>query len=305
MATRVRDLLMGQLGELRYEPIEKRIRGMLGDRAVVDSQRAMLVWEPKRIVPSYAVPVEDIAAELVVAQPSSGGGEPEDRGERTDAPQLGDRTVYDPSIPFSVHTADGEPLGVRAGDVDRPGAAFRLRDAGLAGYVVLDFPSFDAWYEEDELNLAHPRDPFHRIDIVHSSRRVVVERDDQVLAESTTPYVLFEPPLPVRYYLPREDVLPDVLRPSATRTFCAYKGQASYFSLADQDDVAWTYVEPLREASEVTGRIAFFNERVDLRVDGVRLERPVTPWSRRWTAERKDVRGQADGETPTEPDVPA
>jgi uncharacterized protein (DUF427 family) len=90
---------------------------------------------------------------------------------------------------------------------------------------------------------------------------------------------VFEPPLPVRYYLPVEDVRTDLLRPSDSRTFCAYKGQASYWSL-DGVDVAWTYLEPLREAAEVTGRIAFFNERVDLVVDGVRLERPWTPWSR-------------------------
>ena len=147
--------------------------------------------------------------------------------------------------------------------------------------MILDFAGFDEWYEEDERNLAHARDPFHRIDIVHSSRRVRVERHGETLAESTTPYLLFEPPLPVRYCLPPGDVAADLLRPSSTRTFCAYKGQASYWSLEGEPDVAWSYSAPLREAAEVTGRIAFFNERVDLVVDGARLERPVTPWSPR------------------------
>ncbi len=76
------------------------------------------------------------------------------------------------------------------------------------------------------------------------------------------------------------DVSLDLLTPSATRTYCAYKGQASYWSIGGED-IAWTYREPLREAAEVTNWVAFFNERVTLRVDGRELERPVTPWSRR------------------------
>ena len=108
-----------------------------------------------------------------------------------------------------------------------------------------------------------------------------MELDGEVLAESSAPYLLFEPPIPVRYYLPREDVRMDLLRPSDTRTFCAYKGEASYFSHGEAADVAWTYPAPLREAAEVTDRIAFFNERADVVVDGARLERPITPWSKR------------------------
>jgi uncharacterized protein (DUF427 family) len=277
MSTRVRDLLMGRLDELRYEPIDKRIRGTLGDHAVVDTRRALLVWEPKRVVPSYAVPIEDIDAELDPApngEPATGAA-PELR-----APQLGGRTILDPSIPFAVHTTEGEPLVVRARGAERGPDAFRPSDDALAGHVILDFDAFDAWYEEDERNVGHPRDPFHRIDIVHSSRHVRVARDGEILAETIAPYLLFEPPLPVRYYFAPEDVRTDVLRPSPTSTFCAYKGEASYLSL-DGEDVAWSYPAPLREAAEVTGRIAFFNEHVDIVVDGAPLERPVTPWSRR------------------------
>jgi uncharacterized protein (DUF427 family) len=275
MTTRLRDVMMGRLAELRYEPTEKRIRGMLGDRTVVESTRALLVWEPKRIVPSYAVPAQDVGGELVPADT------PRSDSAGVDAPRLGDRPVFDPSIPFTVHTTDGEPLVIRVQGSAREPAAFRLENDALAGYVILDFGGFDAWYEEDERNLAHPRDPFHRIDIVHSSRHVRIEHEGETLAESTTPYLLFEPPLPVRYYLPTGDVAPGLLSPSPTRTFCAYKGEASYLSLEDEPDVAWCYPAPLREAAEVTGRIAFFNERVDIVVDGARLERPTTPWSRR------------------------
>jgi uncharacterized protein (DUF427 family) len=276
MGTRLRDVLMGELEALRYEPTDKRIRATLGDRTVIDSTRALLVWEPKRVVPTYAVPLDDVDAEIAPA-PATDPMDP----EAIDAPVLGDRPVLDPTIPFDVHTSDGERLTIRARDDGREAAAFRPADPALDGFVIVDFDGFDAWYEEEERNFAHPRDPFHRIDIVHSSRHVRVEVDGTTLAESDRPCLLFEPPLPVRYYLHRDDVRTDLLRPSDTRTACAYKGHASYYSIDGADDVAWTYLQPLREASEVTGHIAFFNERVDIVVDGERLERPITPWSRR------------------------
>jgi uncharacterized protein (DUF427 family) len=281
MSTRLRDVLMGELDALRHEPTEKRIRAKLGDRTVIDSTRAMLVWEPKRVVPTYAVPVEDVDAEIGAAPRSDASGPGPAGVPAMGAPQLAGRPVFDPSIPFSVHTAEGEPLTIRGGDAAGEAAGFRPSDPALAGYVILDFAGFDAWYEEDERNVGHPRDPFHRIDIVHSSRHVRVELDGDVLAESSDPCLLFEPPLPVRYYLPGDDVRTDLLRPSDTRSVCAYKGHASYWSLPGGDDVAWFYPEPLREAAEIAGRLAFFNERVELLVDGERLERPVTPWSRR------------------------
>jgi uncharacterized protein (DUF427 family) len=270
MSTRLRDVLMAELSALRFEPTEKRIRGTLGDQTAVDSTRALLVWEPKRVVPTYAVPLDDVDGDLAPAPAES---------PVADASRLGGRPVYDPRVPFSVHTTDGEPLTLRVGG--REAAAFRPSDPALADHVLLDFAAFDAWYEEDERNVGHPRDPFHRIDIVHSSRHVRVEHGGRTLAESSRPYLLFEPPLPVRFYLARDDVDLEALRPSETRTFCAYKGEASYWSLPAEDDLVWTYERPLREAAEVTGRLAFFNELVDLVVDGELLDRPITPWSRR------------------------
>ena len=278
MSIHLRELLMRELPALRYEPIDKRIRGTLGGETIVDSTRALLVWEPRRVVPDYAFPEEDVRAELVPAP--DGAEDTEGHGvEAMGAPRLGDRIVLDPSVPFSVRTTEGEPLTLRAGG--REAGAFRPADPDLHGHLIVEFAAFDAWFEEDERNVGHPRDPFHRIDIVHSSRDVRVELDGEQLAESSDPYLLFEPPLPVRFYLPAADVRMDLLQPSDTRTFCAYKGEASYFSHAAAPDVAWTYIAPLREAAEVTDRIAFFQEHVDLVIDGERLERPVTPWSRR------------------------
>jgi uncharacterized protein (DUF427 family) len=272
---------MRELGQLRYEPTGKRVRAVLDGRTVVDSLRAVLVWEPRRIVPSYAVPRQDVAAELVPAAAAEGLESDESVGHRM--PDLSDRPVLSPANPFAVHTARGRPLDVRVGAGLGAGLAFELADADLEGYVVLDFGGFAAWYEEDEPIVAHPRDPFHRIDVLQGSRHVRLELDGSVLAESSRPRLLFETNLPTRYYLPAEDVRVE-LRPSPTRTYCAYKGEASYWS-ADLGetvvaDLAWTYRNPLRDATDVAGLVAFFNERVDVMLDGVRQQRPLTPWSR-------------------------
>jgi Uncharacterized protein conserved in bacteria len=278
MSTRMRDSLMSELGGLRHEPTAKRIRAVLARATVVDSTRAVLLWEPRRIVPSYAVPEEDLRADLLPAPTVTTG----DDEVGVSLPDLSSRPVLDPGIPFAVHTADGEALDMRIGGHHRPGAAFRPADPDLPGYVVLDFAAFDAWFEEEEPNVAHPRDPFHRIDVLAGSRHLRVELDGRVLAESSRPTLLFETMLPPRFYLPREDVVADLV-PSATRSFCAYKGEASYWSVELDDgpvaDVAWTYERPLHEAEHVRDLVAFFDERVDVVLDGERRERPVTPWS--------------------------
>jgi len=279
MSTQMRAFLAGGFGELRYEPTGKRIRAVLGDATAVDSTRAALVWEPRRVVPSYAVPAGDIRGELAPSAAAVPGG----AGQAGVLfPALSSRPVLDPSIPFAVHTADGQMLDVTAGGQHRPGAGFRPADPDLSGYVVLDFGAFDQWYEEDEPNVAHPRDPFHRIDVLSSSRHVRLELDGQLLAESSRPVLLFETMLPVRYYLPREDIRAELI-PSPTQTYCAYKGQASYWSAATGGrlipDLAWAYHQPLHDAAHVRDLTAFFDERIDVTIDGEHRERPITPWS--------------------------
>lgn len=279
MSTQMQGLLADGLGQLRHEPTAKRIRAVLGGVTVLDSTRAVLVWEPRRIVPSYAVPVDDVAGVVVPAGAVIAGAAD---GAGVHVPDVSRLPVLSPADPFAMHTADGHAADVRAGGQNRPGAGFCPADPDLAGYVVLDFGAFESWYEEDELNVAHPRDPFHRIDTLPSSRHVSLELDGQVLAGSSRPTLLFETMLPTRYYLPREDILA-ALAPSSTRTYCAYKGQASYWSATVDGrvlhDIAWTYEEPLNDAARVRGLIAFFSERIDLVLDGQRLDRPITPWS--------------------------
>jgi uncharacterized protein (DUF427 family) len=278
MSALVRSTLMSALPGLRHEPTAKRIRATLGGDTVVDSTRAVLLWEPRRVVPSWAVPTEDVTAELVSAAPVTVADEA--TGLRLTT--VSERPILDPSIPFAVHTALGQSVDVLHGSEVRPAAGLRLDDPDLEGYVVLDFAAFDGWWEEDEPNVGHPRDPFHRIDILQSSRHVRLELDGELLAESTRARMLFETLLPTRFYLPPEDVRAEMVS-SATQTTCAYKGHASYLSPvvkgSQVPDLAWTYEQPLREAAEVAGLVAFFDERVDVLVDGTPRTRPVTPWS--------------------------
>jgi uncharacterized protein (DUF427 family) len=257
MSTRMGDLLGGALGQLRYEPTEKRVRAMVATETVVDSTRALLVWEPRRVVPTYAVPPDDIAAELRPA-PDSG------------AEAAG---ILHPGIPFAVHTAAGEPVSIGA----LTGAGFRFADAALAGHVALDFAAFDEFYEEDERIFGHPRDPFSRVDVRQSARPVRIELDGEVLAETTRARLLYETQVPTRFYLPREDVRV-ALESSDLHTYCPYKGEASYwsFELGGQrrENLVWSYEDPLPDAAPITGLVAFWDERVDVFVDGRPRPRP-------------------------------
>ena len=141
----------------------------------------------------------------------------------------------------------------------------------------------DHWYEEDDEVYVHPRDPFSRVDVTSSSRRVRIEIQGIVVAESMRPWLVFETGLPTRYYFPRADVHMELLRPSERVTACPYKGRASYYSAMVGDevvrDVAWTYTFPIPEQPKLAGLIAFFDERTDVWVDGERQERPVSAWS--------------------------
>ena len=260
MSIKMQDLLGGARDKLRYEPTEKRVRATLGEDTILDSTRAILVWEPRRVVPSFAVPAVDVAAELEPAATS-------------DEAAAG---VLHPGIPFAVHTAPGEPVSIAG----REGAGFRLADEDLSGYVALDFDAFDAWYEEDEQISGHPRDPFHRVDVRQSARPVRIEVGGEVVAETTSARLVFETNLPARYYLPVEDVRVG-RRPSERHTYCPYKGEASYWSFEVggrvRPDLAWSYEQPLPDAVEIAGLVSFWNERVDVFLDGELQQRPGGP----------------------------
>jgi uncharacterized protein (DUF427 family) len=156
--------------------------------------------------------------------------------------------------------------------------------AGLAGTVRFDWDAVDAWFEEDEEVFVHPRSPYTRVDALRSTRQVRVELDGVVLASSPSPVMVFETGLPTRYYLNRTEVNAEHLVPTGTVTACPYKGKTSgYWSVRVGEtvhvDLAWAYDFPTRQLLPIAGLIAFYNEKVDIFVDGERLGRPVTHFS--------------------------
>jgi len=174
------------------------------------------------------------------------------------------------------------------GDVARPKSArLYTEDAtdGLANTVRFDWDALDAWFEEDEEVFVHPRNPYVRVDALRSTRRIRIELDGSVLAQSSSPVMVFETGLPSRYYLNRTEVDFNNLEPSGTVTSCPYKGQTTgYWTVrigeTTYPDLAWAYDLPTRQLLPITGMIAFYNEKVDITLDGELLPRPTTHFFR-------------------------
>jgi uncharacterized protein (DUF427 family) len=260
------------MAELRFEPTPVRVRASVDGACVVDTRHALLVWEPRRLVPVYAVPVHDLTAETRVAEQQP---DPWDL--------IGVPMMLGPTD-FGLHTVPGTAMDLVVGSRVLADAGFVPDDPELGECMVLDFAAFDAWWVEDEPLLGHPHDPFKRIDVLASSRVVEVGLGDTVLAATDRALMLVETHLPVRYYVPPDDVRMDLLSPAETTSVCAYKGVASYLSTADGSEagreIAWRYPDPLDDAARVRDHVCFWAERTDLVVDGEPLERPITPWSR-------------------------
>jgi len=233
---------------LYLEDSPRWVRGELAGETIVSSKRAKLLHETGHL-PVYYFPRDDVRMDLLV---------PTDH--HSHCPLKGDASYW------SIGTSDN--------------AAWTYPDPIEGAPPIKDLVAFywrklDHWYEEDEEVFVHARDPYHRVDILPSSRHVKVSLEGVVLAETSRPRVLFETGLPPRYYIPREDVRMDLLTASDLQTQCPYKGTASYWG----DDLVWSYEDPIRAAADIKGLLAFFNERVDLEVDGELEERPKTRWS--------------------------
>lgn len=241
----------------RFEVGTRRVRVLLGGCVVADTTNPFLVWEHRRY-PVYYIARGDVRARL---SPT---------GAVRPVATVGMGEIHD--VTAGERTAAGAAL------VFPEGSAPALRDT-----VRFDWDAMDEWLEEDEPVYTHARDPYKRIDILSSSRHVIVALDGVTVAETRQPRILFETGLPPRYYVPLTDVRLELLRPSDRRTRCAYKGEASYWSLDTgvslHRDVAWMYRTPLAEAQRITGLLCFFNERSDITIDGVLQDRPSTPFS--------------------------
>jgi uncharacterized protein (DUF427 family) len=239
------------------EPVPRRVRAVLGGEVVLDTTDARYVWEWPNY-PQYYIPLADVHPSVLV----------------------------DEQHDQKLRLGTARRHGLRVGDISRPGSARVYTDdaAELARTVRFDWDALDAWFEEDEEIFVHPRSPYTRVDALRSTRTVRVELDGVVLAESSAPVMVFETGLPTRYYLNRTEVNAGHLLPTPTVTACPYKGKTSgYWSVRVGEtvypDLAWAYDFPTRQLLPIAGLIAFYNEKVDIWLDGERLERPVTHFS--------------------------
>lgn len=242
------------------EPSPRRVRLFFRGVAVADSKRPQLLIETGRL-PVYYFPIEDVRMDHMVAT-----------GHKTVCPYKGNARHW----------------SLRVGDREAENAAWSYPTPKPDGPDLTDLVAFrweaaDAWREEDEEVFGHPRSPYHRVDVVESSRRVEVKLDGMTVADSRRPRLLFETGLPTRYYLPTLDVRLDLLRPESRKSRCPYKGVASYWSVVIEDkkheNVVWCYETSIPEAPKLAGLFCFLNERSDIYVDGELQERPATPWS--------------------------
>jgi uncharacterized protein (DUF427 family) len=244
---------MTDRGRVKVEPSTKRVRVMLGGEIVADTPSPLLVWEVP-YYPTYYFPADDVRTDLLVAT-----------GETRKSPSRGEATQ------FAVKVNGSE------------GAAYTFDEPKIeeiAGHYAFVWKTMDHWFEEDEEVWVHARDPYTRIDILASSRRVRIELDGVTVADTTHALFLYETGLPTRYYMPKTDVRMDMLTPTGTETACPYKGTARYWSVTldgkTHEDIVWGYDAPLPESQKITGLVCFYNEKVDVYVDEVLEERPKT-----------------------------
>lgn len=249
-----------QRGLIYFEDFQRRMRASFAGETIVDSRRAKLLHEHGHL-PMLYFPEAEVRMDLL---------EPTDHS--THCPFKGDASYW--SVRVGDRVAENAVWGYPEPLEDAP---------PLKGYLAFYWPQMDEWLEEDEPALGHARDPYHRVDVLDTSRHVKVSVGGEQVADTRRAKALFETGLPPRWYIPPEDVRSDVLVASDKHSTCAYKGIASYHSVrtadGQEDDVVWSYPEPRREVEPLRDHLAFLNERVDIEVDGELQERPETPWS--------------------------
>jgi uncharacterized protein (DUF427 family) len=243
-----------------WEAGPRWVRVKFGGETIADSKRVMLMREVGRL-PVYYFPQEDVRTDLLEAS-----------RHVTHNPGKGKATYW--SVKVADKVAEDAAWAYQSPGPEWP---------ALKDYVAFEWKKMAHWYEEEEEVFVHPRDPYKRIDTMPSSRHIRVVIDGVTVADSKRPHLLFETWLPNRYYLPQEDVNMALLTPTETHSRCPYKGIASYWSVKVGDrtykDIVWTYPDPIPECPKIKDLLCFFNEKVDLYVDGQLQERPKTKWS--------------------------
>jgi len=261
------DQLIGPLASpsfsqgFRWEDSQRRVRVVFAGVTVADSKHVMLLHEFGRL-PVFYFPLTDVRMDLM-----------EESEHRTHSPLKGEASYWT----------------LRVGDRVAEDAAWSYRNPlpegpQLQGYVAFYWDQMDAWYEEEQQVYAHARDPYKRVDILPSSRHVRVVLGGVTIADTHRPLLLLETGLPIRYYIPDQDIRLELLESTATTSRCPYKGMANYWSARISEkifrDIVWSYHEPLPESTPIAHYLSFYNERVDaIYVDDEAMPVPKTIWS--------------------------
>jgi uncharacterized protein (DUF427 family) len=228
----------------RLEATEKRVRVVINGKTIADSVRPALLFE-SGTRPVWYFPRADLRADLI-----------ERSGHESASPARGPATFWNLTagnrrVENALWSHEHPPAGLEA----------------LKDYFAFAPDKVDHWYEEDEEIFGHARDPYHRIDVRPSSRRVRVKFAGETIADSSRAMFLFETGLPTRYYIPAEDVRTEFLSRTARRTTCPYKGHASYWTIQVGDRVAdnavWAYLDPLPDCPRIKGLLCFYPEKVE------------------------------------------
>lgn len=243
--------------KVEVEPSARWVRAVFNGVTIADSKRTKLLRE-RGYRPVYYFPAEDVRTDLL---------EPTD--QRTNCSTKGDASYWT----------------IRVGERVSENAVWSYQDPipereDIKGYFGFFWVSVDTWHEEAEQIYAHPRDPYHRVDVMESTRKVRVVINGETVAETSRPRLLFETFHPTRYYIPPEDVLKDFFTATDKHTRCPYKGEASYWTAkvgdAELPDIVWSYPDPIIECPKIKGYLSFYNEHVDIYVDGELEDRPKT-----------------------------
>jgi uncharacterized protein (DUF427 family) len=234
---------------LYAERLRRRMRVRYAGEWIADSEDVILLHEPGRYPVAY-FPLADVRAGVLIEAP-----------RRTRHRDLGSTAWY------TVGAGDRSTERAAWQHVDLPAYADEL-----AGRVAFAWRAMDAFFEEDDRILGHAADPYHRIDIRNTSRRLEVRVGDRVVASTDRPVVLYESGFAPRWYVPREDVASDALTAVEGQTFCPYKGMADYYDLGSAERAAWSYRDAYDEVGRVRDLVSFEPDKVEVRLDGVRLQ---------------------------------
>jgi len=239
-------------GPHKVLPTARRVRAIHNHTIIVDTTKTLFVWEHP-YYPQIYVPYN-------VLQNCSARDKKEITKDDKTAAALVEITIPAKHGLDEVKT----DRSLRFSDDESNGP--------LAGMIRIEFGSMDEWLEEDLPIYVHPKDPFKRVDILTSTRPIEVKVAGKTVAKTTTSAHLYETGLPTRYYMPLSAVDQSVLRPSDLVTKCPYKGEAEYYHVVvdgqSKENIVWYYRLPTHESAAVAGLVCFYNEKVDIILDG-------------------------------------